>query len=56
MENFVFFVQQEEEEYDEQFQQQIHGEQQSASRRDWDDDFVLKRQFSGNIDERVDLE
>ncbi|CAF0873085.1 unnamed protein product [Rotaria sordida] len=36
----------EEEEYDEQLQEQIHGEQQSVTRRNWDDDFVLKRQFS----------
>ncbi|CAF2205617.1 unnamed protein product, partial [Rotaria magnacalcarata] len=25
---------------------QLHGEQQSLTRRNWDDDFVLKRQFS----------
>ncbi|CAF1239989.1 unnamed protein product [Adineta ricciae] len=36
----------EEEEYDEQLQQQIHGGQQPVTRRNWDDDFVLKRQFS----------
>ena len=31
----------------------MHGEQQSVTRRDWDDDFVLKRQFSGNIEKRI---
>ncbi|CAF1193643.1 unnamed protein product [Rotaria magnacalcarata] len=40
------FDEQEEEEYDEQLQEQLHGEQQSLTRRNWDDDFVLKRQFS----------
>ena len=35
------------EEYDEQFQHSISTDQQSVTRRTWDDDFVLKRQFSG---------
>ncbi|CAF2054921.1 unnamed protein product, partial [Rotaria magnacalcarata] len=35
------FDEQEEEEYDEQLQEQLHGEQQSLTRRNWDDDFVL---------------
>ncbi len=50
MNKFCFlYFEQEEEEYDEQLQQQIHGEQQSVTRRNWDDDFVLKRQFSGRL-------
>ena len=33
-------------ENDDEFQEQIHGQQQKITRRNWDDDFVLKRQFS----------
>ncbi|CAF0944585.1 unnamed protein product [Adineta steineri] len=41
-ENSPMFPEQDEEDYDEQ----MHEEQQSVTRRNWDDDFVLKRQFS----------
>ncbi|CAF3371074.1 unnamed protein product [Rotaria sp. Silwood1] len=36
----------EEEEYNEELQEQLHGQQQEITHRNWDDDFVLKRQFS----------
>ncbi|CAF3546281.1 unnamed protein product [Rotaria sordida] len=35
-----------EEEYNEELQEQLHGQQQEITHRNWDDDFVLKRQFS----------
>ncbi|CAM4755870.1 unnamed protein product [Rotaria magnacalcarata] len=38
--------QQEEEEYNEELQEQLHGQQQEITHRNWDEDFVLKRQFS----------
>ncbi|CAF2952123.1 unnamed protein product [Rotaria sp. Silwood2] len=36
----------EEEEYNEELQEQLHGQQQEITHRNWDDDFVLKRQLS----------
>ena len=36
----------EEEEYNEELQEHLHGRQQEVTQRNWDDDFVLKRQFS----------
>ncbi|CAF1384645.1 unnamed protein product [Adineta steineri] len=38
--------QDDEEEYNEELQEQLHGQQQEITHRNWDDDFVLKRQFS----------
>jgi hypothetical protein len=38
-----------EEEYNEELQEQLHGQQQEITHRNWDDEFVLKRQFSGKL-------
>ena len=35
--------------YNEELQEQLHGQQQEITQRNWDDDFVLKRQFSGKV-------
>ncbi|CAF0845992.1 unnamed protein product [Adineta ricciae] len=38
--------QEEEEEYNEELQAHLHGQQQELTHRNWDENFVLKRQFS----------